>query len=76
MIDEFTLPTTADLADWEENGYWVSPPLFSSEEIARAVEAMDRVLEGEYETGHEPWSRSWNPGDDPNSVHTGYYTWP
>jgi ectoine hydroxylase-related dioxygenase (phytanoyl-CoA dioxygenase family) len=68
MIDEFTLPTRVDASLWQENGYWISPALFSQEEIARAVEAMDRVLEGEYETGHEPWSRSWNPGDNPRAL--------
>jgi len=29
---------------------------------------MDRVHAADYRTGHAPWSRSWNPGDNPMAL--------
>jgi ectoine hydroxylase-related dioxygenase (phytanoyl-CoA dioxygenase family) len=55
------IPTDEDVAFYQENGYWISPKLFSDEEVALFREHHLRVIQGEYETNRPPLSRSQPP---------------
>lgn len=48
------LPSERDVAFFDENGYWMSPVIFSAEELAQIKEHQDKMYKGEYETGREP----------------------
>lgn len=61
-----TLDRAQDLFDQE--GFVLTPPIVPDDVVARAMEGMDAVLAGEYETGVEPRARLWNPGDDPQTL--------
>lgn len=65
MILDHVLPTDDDVRFFEENGHWASKKAIDDNRLEELREAMDRLWSGEFETGHEPWSWSWNPGDDP-----------
>ncbi|MCC6485612.1 MAG: phytanoyl-CoA dioxygenase family protein [Armatimonadetes bacterium] len=68
MINSSLLPTDKDMAFYRENGWWASGKVISDDLIERMHTAMDRVFDGEYETGREPL-RSWNKADgDPRVV--------
>ncbi|HYF49578.1 MAG TPA: phytanoyl-CoA dioxygenase family protein [Planctomycetota bacterium] len=53
------LPTDADVKFYQENGYWISPKLFTDEELLALAEHQDRVYAGIHETGHAPWWGGW-----------------
>jgi ectoine hydroxylase-related dioxygenase (phytanoyl-CoA dioxygenase family) len=54
---------------YEADGFAiVSEPVFPAELVARAVEGMDAIRRGEYDTGRPPCPSPWNPGDDPNAL--------
>lgn len=55
------LPTEKDIAFFAENGYWVSPKLIDDERLERLRESMERVYNGDYETGRAPWKGYWTP---------------
>ncbi len=57
---------TSVRARYEEDGFCVVPRLFEPEVVQRAVEGMDRIRAGEYDTGTPPDESPWKPGDDPN----------
>lgn len=46
---------------FQENGYWISPPLIGNEILVELVEHYSRVLNGDYETTIEPLKRSHAP---------------
>ena len=48
---------------WEENGYFISPPLFGEEELEQGIEHMARVFLEEYESNVPPNIRKWWVGD-------------
>ena len=53
---------------YESDGFYISPqPVISGDLIQRAVEGMDAVRAGEYETG-APLPSHWNPNDNPNKL--------
>ncbi|MBO2943320.1 phytanoyl-CoA dioxygenase family protein [Paenibacillus sp. F411] len=60
---EDVLPKEQDISFFEENGYWLSPVIFSDEELKEMMEHQDRLYRGEYETGREPAS-NWIEGRD------------
>lgn len=61
------IPTTRQ--SYEANGYFIHrAALFPSDLIARAVEGMDAIRRGEYDTGRPPQPSPWNPGDDLNKL--------
>jgi hypothetical protein len=50
---------------YETDGFYLhAAPLLPDELIRRAVEGMDALRRGEYETGVPPQPSFWNPGDD------------
>lgn len=59
----FNLPTSQDIAFYKEQGYWLSPKLFSNEELKGFREHHHKVVDGEYETKRPPLSRDPQPGD-------------
>lgn len=68
MTQEHLLPTGADTAFFQEHGYWIGPRVLDDDRLERLRDAMERVYQGEFETGHAPWSSSWKPGDDPSGL--------
>ena len=56
-------------AKYEVDGFHLFPnPVIDKAIIQRAVEGMDAVRAGEYETGTSPRPSAWNPGDDPKKL--------
>jgi ectoine hydroxylase-related dioxygenase (phytanoyl-CoA dioxygenase family) len=49
---------------YERDGFVVGPRLIDAGTVGEAVEHMDAVIAGEYETGVAPHWRRWDPGDD------------
>lgn len=58
-----SLPTENDIASYNENGFWLSPKLFSDEELDGFREHHGKIVAGEYETKRPPLSRDPQPGD-------------
>ncbi len=52
------LVTDADVAFYQENGYWIGPKIFNDDELVLFREHHAKVVAGEYETGRTPHSRS------------------
>jgi hypothetical protein len=48
--------------------YLVRQPIFPDTLLRRAVEGMDAIRRGEYDTGRPPQPSPWKPGDDPNAL--------
>ncbi|MGG4034263.1 phytanoyl-CoA dioxygenase family protein [Paenibacillus cisolokensis] len=59
--------TQEDVLFFRENGYWVSPKLFSESELEEMIEHQEKIYRAEYELGREPWS-TWKAGDNPRSL--------
>ncbi len=56
-------------ARFDEDGYFLAAePQFPPDLVARAVQGMDAVRSGEYDTGRPPQPSGWKPGDDPNRL--------
>lgn len=54
---------------YHQDGFYVHRHnLFNEDLLARAVEGMDAVREGRYDTGRGPCPSPWNPGDDVNML--------
>ncbi|MBI3831735.1 MAG: phytanoyl-CoA dioxygenase family protein [Planctomycetes bacterium] len=53
---------------YERDGFFFAPPIVPLDLVRRACDGMDAVMRGEYETGVNPGSRAWNPGDDPKKI--------
>src|SRR6266576_211022 len=49
---EGQLPSTREL--FEQQGYWIGPRMFSSDEVENISEHFDDVLVGDYETNDPP----------------------
>jgi hypothetical protein len=58
------LPSEADVRFYQEQGYWVSPRVFSDQELAELREHQDRVYAGVHETGRQPWRGGWKPKEN------------
>lgn len=69
------LPTTKDIAFFEEHGYWLSPRLFSHEELKEFRAHHAKVVTGEYETRRLPLSRDPQPGDTTRLVQVNNAYW-
>ena len=55
--------------DYLRDGYVIHPrPVIPEDLVRRAMDGMDDVLAGRYETGIPPQPSYWNPGDDPNKL--------
>lgn len=64
---EHVLPGEKDVAFFKEQGYWVSPKIFSDERLAEIIEHSEKVYDGIYERGRTPWS-GWTRGDNPRAL--------
>jgi hypothetical protein len=54
---------------YESDGFYLAQePIFPPDLVRRAVEGMDAIRRGEYDTGRPPQPSPWNPGDDPNQL--------
>ncbi|MCB9783031.1 MAG: phytanoyl-CoA dioxygenase family protein [Candidatus Omnitrophica bacterium] len=54
---------------YREKGYALFPdPVVDLAKVEAAVEGMDAVRRGEYDTGQSPVESPWKPGDDPNAL--------
>lgn len=56
MLDQSLLPSEQDIAFFNEYGYWISPKIIDDERLALLKEHMDKVYNGEFETGRAPWN--------------------
>ncbi len=63
-------PTEATArAAYERDGYFIcSQPLFPAGVVDGALQGMDEVRAGRYDTGIEPQPSVWKPGDDLNKL--------
>lgn len=60
------IPTCAK-ESFDRNGFYlVNQPVINSERVRNAVEGMDMIRAGVYDTGKPPPKSRWNPGDDPS----------
>ena len=59
---------TAEAAQYERDGFFLSPSIIPQDLIRRVVPHMDAVVNEQYETGVEPHWRTWKPGDDPQKL--------
>ena len=54
---------------FERNGFYlVNQPVIDSERVRKAVEGMDMIRAGVYDTGKPPPKSRWVPGDDQNTL--------
>jgi hypothetical protein len=54
---------------YELDGFYLAQePVIPREVVDRAVEGMDSIRCGEYDTGRPPCASPWNPGDDENRL--------
>ena len=54
-------------AQYVTHGFCLFPgPVIPAEVVERAVDGMDALRRGEYDTGVPPQPSRWNPGDDPD----------
>ena len=60
--------TTSPAQTFEDQGYYITDPIIPPELTASAINHMDAVIAGNYETGTAPHSRRWHPGDPPNQL--------
>jgi hypothetical protein len=60
LVKTECLPSAEDVAFYNENGYWISPKVFSDAELAEICEHQDRVYAGIHDTGRAPW-HGWKP---------------
>lgn len=68
QVNAACLPTPEDVAFFDRNGYWLSPVIFSEEELAAIKNHQDRIYRAEFETGREPVC-NWLEGvDNPRSL--------
>ena len=65
---EHVLPEEKDVRFFEDNGYWVSPVIFSADELAGIVDHQDRMYKGIYETGREPVCNWLEAQDNPRAL--------
>lgn len=57
----------ADLrAAYENDGFCLARDVIPPDLVTRAVEGMELVRAGQYDTGREPEDSPWKPGDDPD----------
>jgi hypothetical protein len=67
-VSMIALPATAR-AQYERDGFYLhAEPLMPEAVVRGAVEGMEAVRRGEYETGLPPQPSPWNPGDDPGKL--------
>ena len=52
----------------KNDGFCFLPKIFSNVVIQKSRQGLWRVINGNYESGHQPENRFWNPGDDPHSI--------
>ncbi len=64
---ESLLPNEQEITFFKDRGYWISPKLISDERLEQIRERMDRVYNGEFETGKAPFS-GWFTGDNPRAL--------
>lgn len=64
------MQTTDDHAiQYRRDGYLIADrPIFPADVVERAVQGMDAIRRGEYDTGRPPAGSMWNPGDDPDKL--------
>ena len=68
MEQQKPLVSAQDVAFFQKTGYWVSPVVIGSERLAELIAHMDRVYEGQFETGRSPWPGYWQPGGNPQAL--------
>src|SRR4051794_8874325 len=67
MKDMNGLITQADKEFYKKNGYWVSPVLFSEQEIEELRRAHDRIWAYDYDGDGYPLEE-WRPSNNPKML--------
>lgn len=76
-IDQAVLPNPTDIAFFREHGWWLSPPLYTDEELDRAIALQDRFYAGERTRdlpSSWPWDRSSGIPEDRNALRKNDYS--
>jgi ectoine hydroxylase-related dioxygenase (phytanoyl-CoA dioxygenase family) len=60
--------TDQDAAFYQEHGYWLSPKIFSNEELETFRAHHAKVIAGDYETGQAPFDRNIPEGSPVNRL--------
>lgn len=74
-MNTLDLPITGDMDFYKEQGYWLSPKLFSDEELEEFRQHHAKVVAGDYETQRPPLSRDPEPGDTSKLVQVNNAYW-
>ncbi len=61
------LPDAKAVDFFQENGYFVTPPIIPEERLVRLRDHMERIFRSEFETGKAPL-RYWQPGDNGRGI--------
>jgi len=68
-------PDRKDVDFYKKNGYWLSPKLFTDEELVEFRRHHAMVVAGDYETKRPPLSRDPEPGDTSKLVQVNNAYW-
>lgn len=68
QVNGACVPTQEDVDFFDRNGYWVSPVIFSEEELAAIKEHQDRIYRAEFETGRAPVCNWLEGADNPRAL--------
>jgi len=64
-----TAERTDAKARYEKDGFFLATePLIPRDLVEKAIQGMDAIRRGEYDTGRPPAPSMWNPGDDPTKL--------
>lgn len=54
---------------YKSDGYYIAPePVIPADVVRRAVDGMDAIRAGDYDTGVPPLDSPWKPGDDEHAL--------
>lgn len=74
-MQDLYIPTQDDIDFFQTNGYWLSPKLFSDEELANLRTHHASVVVGNYETQRPPLSRNPEVGGEAQLVQVNNAYW-
>jgi len=68
-------PTEADIAEYWDKGYWISPKLIDDDEIARLRRATERVLSGDFDGHGTLFDGALKAPEDPAAMRRAVNAW-
>jgi hypothetical protein len=65
---QMTRPIETAHEQYLANGFYIHPtPIISADVVTLAIDGMEAVVRGKYDTGQPPVQSPWQPGDDPGA---------